>query len=164
MLILRPMTPQDAPLVVSYIKELAEYERDPDAAVATVDDILHFAFSDHPLIHVVMAEWEGKPAGFALWFYNFSTWEGKAGIYLEDLFIRPEYRRNGIGKALLIHLARVAVQNNCTRFVWQVLDWNEPSINFYRQMGAKTMDAWLTCRVEKESLVELANQQSELLS
>ena len=164
MLILRPMTPQDAPLVVSYIKELAEYERDPDAAVVTVDDILHFAFSDHPLIHVVMAEWEGKPAGFALWFYNFSTWEGKAGIYLEDLFIRPEYRRNGIGKALLIHLARVAVQNNCTRFVWQVLDWNEPSINFYRQMGAKTMDAWLTCRVEKESLVELANQQSELLS
>ena len=158
------MTPQDAPLVVSYIKELAEYERDPDAAVVTVDDILHFAFSDHPLIHVVMAEWEGKPAGFALWFYNFSTWEGKAGIYLEDLFIRPEYRRNGIGKALLIHLARVAVQNNCTRFVWQVLDWNEPSINFYRQMGAKTMDAWLTCRVEKESLVELANQQSELLS
>ena len=164
MLILRPMTPQDAPLVVSYIKELAEYERDPDAAVVTVDDILHFAFSDHPLIHVVMAEWEGKPAGFALWFYNFSTWEGKAGIYLEDLYIRPEYRRNGIGKALLIHLARVAVQNNCTRFVWQVLDWNEPSINFYRQMGAKTMDAWLTCRVEKESLVELANQQSELLS
>ncbi len=158
------MTPQDAPLVVSYIKELAEYERDPDAAVVTVDDILHFAFSDHPLIHVVMAEWEGKPAGFALWFYNFSTWEGKAGIYLEDLYIRPEYRRNGIGKALLIHLARVAVQNNCTRFVWQVLDWNEPSINFYRQMGAKTMDSWLTCRVEKESLVELANQQSELLS
>lgn len=158
------MTPQDVPLVVSYIKELAEYERDPDAAVATADDILHFAFSDHPLIHVVMAEWEGKPAGFALWFYNFSTWEGKAGIYLEDLYIRPEYRRNGIGKALLIHLARVAVQNNCTRFVWQVLDWNEPSINFYRQMGAKTMDAWLTCRVEKESLVELANQQSELLS
>jgi len=139
------MTPKDAPLVVSYIKELAEYERDPDAAVATVDDILHFAFSDHPLIHVV-------------------TWEGKAGIYLEDLYIRPEYRRNGIGKALLIHLARVAVQNNCTRFVWQVLDWNEPSINFYRQMGAKTMDAWLTCRVEKESLMELANQQSELLS
>jgi len=158
------MTPKDAPLVVSYIKELAEYERDPDAAVAKVDDILHFAFSDHPLIHVVMAEWEGKPAGFALWFYNFSTWEGKAGIYLEDLYIRPEYRRNGIGKALLIHLARVAVQNNCTRFVWQVLDWNEPSINFYRQMGAKTMDAWLTCRVEKESLMELANQQSELLS
>lgn len=158
------MTPQDVPLVVSYIKELAEYERDPDAAVATVDDILYFAFSDHPLIHVVMAEWEGKPAGFALWFYNFSTWEGKAGIYLEDLYIRPEYRRNGIGKALLIHLARVAVQNNCTRFVWQVLDWNEPSINFYRQMGAKTMDAWLTCRIEKESLVELANQQSELLS
>ena len=158
------MTPQDAPLVVSYIKELAEYERDPAAAAATVDDILHFAFSDHPLIHVVMAEWEGKPAGFGLWFYNFSTWEGKAGIYLEDLYIRPEYRRNGIGKALLIHLARVAVQNNCSRFVWQVLDWNEPSINFYRQMGAKTMDSWLTCRVEKESLVELANQQSEVLS
>ncbi len=163
MLILRPMTPEDAPLVVSYIKELAEYERDPEAAVVTPDNILHFAFSDHPLIYVVMAEWGGKPAGFALWFYNFSTWEGKAGIYLEDLFIRPEYRRNGIGKALLIHIARLAVKNNCTRFVWQVLDWNEPSINFYRQMGAKTMDAWLTCRVDNESLFQLANQHSEHL-
>ena len=163
MLILRPMTPEDAPLVVSYIKELAEYERDPEAAVVTPDNILHFAFSDHPLIYVVMAEWGGKPAGFALWFYNFSTWEGKAGIYLEDLYIRPEYRRNGIGKALLIHIARLAVKNNCTRFVWQVLDWNEPSINFYRQMGAKTMDAWLTCRVDNESLFQLANQHSEHL-
>lgn len=164
MLILRSMTPEDAPLVVSYIKELADYERDPDAAVVTPEDILHFAFSDHPLIHVVMAEWGGNPAGFALWFFNFSTWEGKAGIYLEDLYIRPEYRRKGIGKALLIYLARIAVQNNCTRFVWQVLDWNEPSINFYRQMGAKTMDAWLTCRVDHESLFQLANQHSEHLS
>ncbi len=164
MLILRSMTPEDAPLVVSYIKELADYERDPDAAIVNPEDILHFAFGDHPLIYVVMAEWEGNPAGFALWFYNFSTWEGRAGIYLEDLYIRPEYRRKGIGKALLIHLARIAIANNCTRFVWQVLDWNKSSINFYRQMGARTMDEWLTCRVDNEALVQLANRPSEHLS
>ena len=149
MLILRSMTPEDAPLVVSYIKELADYERDPDAAIVNPEDILHFAFGDHPLIYVVMAEWEGNPAGFALWFYN---------------YIRPEYRRKGIGKALLIHLARIAIANNCTRFVWQVLDWNKSSINFYRQMGARTMDEWLTCRVDNEALVQLANRPSEHLS
>ena len=156
MLKLRPATPEDAPLILQFIRELAEYERDPDAAVATEADILRHAFSEHPLIHVVLAEWEGKPAGFALYFFNFSTWQGKPGLYLEDLFVRPSFRGLGIGKALLKHLARIAVDLGCTRYVWQVLDWNEPSIKFYEAMGARQMKNWITCRVDGEALARMA--------
>ena len=156
MLKLRPATPEDAPLILQFIRELAEYERDPDAAVATEADILRHAFSEHPLIHVVLAEWEGQPAGFALYFFNFSTWQGKPGLYLEDLFVRPSFRGFGIGKALLKHLARIAVDRGCTRYVWQVLDWNEPSIKFYEAMGARQMKNWITCRVDGEALARMA--------
>jgi GNAT superfamily N-acetyltransferase len=156
MLKLRPATPEDAPLILQYIRELAEYERDPKAAVATEADILRHAFSEHPLIHVVLAEWEGQPAGFALYFFNFSTWQGKPGLYLEDLFVRPSFRGFGIGKALLKHLARIAVDRGCTRYVWQVLDWNEPSIKFYEAQGARLMKDWITCRVDGEALVRMA--------
>lgn len=156
MLKLRPATPEDAPLILQYIRELAEYERDPKAAVATEADILRHAFSEHPLIHVVLAEWEGRPAGFALYFFNFSTWQGKPGLYLEDLFVRPSFRGFGIGKALLKHLARIAVDRGCTRYVWQVLDWNEPSIKFYEAQGARLMKDWITCRVDGEALVRMA--------
>jgi len=156
MLKLRPATPEDAPLILQFIRELAEYEREPNAAVATEADILRHAFSEHPLIHVVLAEWEGQPAGFALYFFNFSTWQGKPGLYLEDLFVRPSFRGFGIGKALLKHLARIAVDRGCTRYVWQVLDWNEPSIKFYEAMGARQMKNWITCRVDGEALARMA--------
>ena len=156
MLTLRPAVPDDASLILQFIRELAEYEREPDAAVATEADILRYAFSEHPLVKVVMADWEGKPAGFALWFLNFSTWEGKPGIYLEDLFVRPAFRGHGIGKALLQHLAALAVQEGWTRFAWQVLDWNTPSIEFYEAHGAKVLREWLPCRMDGAALQKLA--------
>ncbi len=156
MLKLRPAVPEDAPLILAYIRELADYERDPQAAVATEADILRHAFSEHPLIHVALAEWAGQDAGFALYFFNFSTWQGKPGIYLEDLFVRPAFRGHGVGKALLKHLARIAVEQGCTRYVWQVLDWNEPSIHFYEAMGARLMKDWITCRVDGKALEKLA--------
>ena len=156
MLTLRPAVPDDAPLILQFIRELAEYEREPDAAVATEADIQRYVFSEHPLVKVVMADWEGQPAGFALWFLNFSTWEGKPGIYLEDLFVRPAFRGHGIGKALLQHLAALAVREGWTRFVWQVLDWNTPSIEFYEAHGAKVMRDWLPCRMDGAALRRMA--------
>jgi GNAT superfamily N-acetyltransferase len=156
MLNLRPAVPADAALIVEYIRELAEFEREPEAAVVTEADIVRYAFSEQPLVHVTMAEWDGRPAGFALWFLNFSTWEGRPGIYLEDLFVRPAFRRNGIGKALLKHLAAIAVREGWTRFVWQVLDWNAPAIEFYQAHGARVMRSWITCRVEGDAIKRLA--------
>jgi len=107
---------------------------------------------------VEIAEWNGEPAGFALWFYNYSTFQGKPGIYLEDLYVRPQFRKKGIGKALLVHLARVAVEQGCGRYQWQVLDWNTPSIEFYESLGAKVMREWLTMRVSGESLQRLGGK------
>ena len=156
MLTLRDAVPTDAPLILSYIRELAEFERDPEAAIATEEDIRRYAFSEHPLVWVTMAEWDGQPAGFALWFLNFSTWEGKPGIYLEDLFVRSPFRGHGIGKALLKQLAATAAKEGWTRFVWQVLDWNTPAIEFYEAHGAKVMRSWLTCRVEGAAIGRLA--------
>jgi GNAT superfamily N-acetyltransferase len=156
MLTLRLAVPSDAALILDYIRELAEYEREPEAAVATEADIRRYAFSEHPLVKVTMAEWDGEPAGCAIWFLNFSTWEGKPGIYLEDLFVRPAFRRNGIGKALLKHLAALAVEEGWTRFVWQVLDWNTPAIEFYEALGARVMRPWITCRVEGDAIKRLA--------
>ena len=158
MLTLRPALPADVPLILQYIRELADYEREPEAAIATEADIRRYVFSEHPLVKVTMAEWDAQPAGFALWFLNFSTWEGKPGIYLEDLFVRPVFRGKGIGKALLRHLAALAVKEGWTRFVWQVLDWNTPAIEFYEAHGAKVMRPWLTCRVEGDALRELAGE------
>jgi diamine N-acetyltransferase len=156
MLTLRPATPADIPLILAYIRELADYERAPERAVATAADIERHMFGPAPLIHCELAEHEGQEAGFALYFFNFSTWEGKPGLYLEDLFVRPAFRGFGVGKALLQHLARIAVDHGCTRYVWQVLDWNTPSIKFYEAMGARVMHDWLTCRVEGEALRRLA--------
>ncbi len=153
---LRPATPEDVPQILTFIRELAEYERAPEKAVATPADLSRYVFGERPLAFVVMAEWAGEPAGFALWFYNFSTWEGRPALYLEDLFVRPSFRGRGIGKALLKHLAAVALANGCTRYVWQVLDWNTPSLDFYQAMGARVLREWLTCRVEGEALRRLA--------
>jgi len=159
---LRPATPQDIPQILTFIRELAEYERAPEQAVATPADMARYVFGDQPLAFVVMADWAGEPAGFALWFYNFSTWEGRPALYLEDLFVRPGFRGKGIGKALLKHLAALALQKGCTRYVWQVLDWNTPSLDFYRAMGARVLKEWLTCRVEGEALKRLARGAPDL--
>jgi len=160
MLTIRPATAADVPLILEFIRELAEYERDPQAAVATAADLLRDGFGPEPKFRVDLAEWSGKPAGFAFYFWNYSTWQGRPGLYLEDLFVRPRFRGKGIGKALLVHLARVAIKNNCGRLVWQVLDWNTPAIEFYESLGAETMKEWLTMRVTGEALVRLATEQS----
>jgi len=153
---IRPATPDDIPLILAFIRELAEYERAPEQAIAKPEDLLRDGWGPEPKFRVVIAEWQGAPAGFALFFYNYSTWQGRAGIYLEDLFVRPEFRGKGIGKALLVHLAQVAVRENCGRFQWQVLDWNTPSIDFYKSLGAVVMQEWLTMRVDGDALVRLA--------
>ncbi len=156
MLTLRPAVSADAQLILQYIRELAEYEREPEAAVATEADLQRHAFSEHPLVKVTLAEWDGESAGFALWFLNFSTWEGRPGIYLEDLFVRPAFRGHGIGKALLKHLAATALEQGWSRVSWQVLDWNTPAIDFYEALGAKLMRPWLNCRLDGEALQRLA--------
>ena len=153
---IRPAKRDDVPLILQFIRDLAEYERAPEAAVARPEDLLRYGFGPEPKFRVVIAEWNGQPAGFALFFNNFSTWQGQPGLFLEDLFVRPEFRGKGIGKALLVHLAQIAMREDCGRFVWQVLDWNTPSIDFYKSLGAKVLDEWLTMRVEGEALQKLA--------
>jgi GNAT superfamily N-acetyltransferase len=160
MLTIRPATAADVPLILDFIRELAEYEREPQAAVATSADLLRDGFGPEPKFRADIAEWSGEPAGFAFYFWNYSTWQGRPGLYLEDLFVRPRFRGNGIGKALLVHLARVALKNNCGRLVWQVLDWNTSAIEFYESLGAETMKEWLTMRVTGDALVRLATEQS----
>jgi len=158
MLTLRPATPSDVPSILAFIHELAAYEREPDAVLATEADLLRDGFTEPRRFHCLMAEWGGKSAGFALYFYSYSTWQGRAGIYLEDLFVRPEFRGKGIGKALLTKVAAVAVDEGCARFEWSVLDWNKPSIAFYHQMGAVMKSEWLGMRVTGEALEKLAAQ------
>jgi GNAT superfamily N-acetyltransferase len=162
MLRIRAMTIEDIPLILQFIHELAEYEKAPDEVVATEEDLLYDGFCVDPKFRVVVAEWEGQPAGFALYFYNYSTWLGKHGLYLEDLFVRPAFRGKGIGKALLLHLAKIAVDEGCGRFQWQVLDWNTPAIKFYESLGATSMKEWLTMRVSGEALKKLAAQAGQL--
>lgn len=157
MLNIRPAEAKDIPLIVQFIRELADYEKAVEQAVVTEDDIQRDGFSAYPKFRVVIAEWDGKPAGFVLFFYNYSTWLGRAGLYLEDLFVRPEFRGRGIGKALLTHLARTAVEEGCGRFEWQVLDWNTPAVEFYKSLGARVMDEWSTMRVAGEPLKILAS-------
>jgi GNAT superfamily N-acetyltransferase len=162
MLSIRPATPADTRLILDFIRDLAEYERAPECAVATEADLLRDGFGPNPKFQCVIASWENSPAGFALYFYNYSTWQGRPGLYLEDLFVRVEYRGKGIGKALVIYLAQVAVQENCGRFQWAVLDWNTPSIKFYESLGAKILKEWLTMRVEGEDIAKLAKEPSAL--
>jgi len=161
MLSIRPAEVSDAGLILQFIRELAAYERHPHAVKTTQADLERDGFGRDPKFSVVIAEWESKPAGFALFFYNYSTWEGHPGLFLEDLFVRPEFRGRGIGGRLLVYLAQLALRENCARFQWNVLDWNTPSIQFYESLGAKIMKEWLTMRVEGEALRRLAHQTSE---
>lgn len=155
---IRPAEPADTGLVFSLIRELAEYERlahEVDATEAAIGTAL---FGESPRVFADIAEWNGEPAGFALWFYNFSTFRGRHGIYLEDLFVRPAFRGHGLGRALLGHLARRCVAEGLPRLEWWVLDWNEPALGFYRSLGAVPMDEWTVQRVTGDALVTLAGQ------
>jgi GNAT superfamily N-acetyltransferase len=147
------------PVILRLVRDLAEYERAPQAVVATEQDFLRHGFGERRRYSVLLAEEEGQVAGFALWFFTFSTWLGKPGLYLEDLFVRPEMRGRGIGKAMMIELARIAVREGCGRFEWAVLDWNQPSIEFYRSLGARLMEEWVVCRLEGDSLHALADRE-----
>jgi GNAT superfamily N-acetyltransferase len=156
MLHIRRAEARDVPEILALIRDLAEYERAPQEATATAEDLLRDGFSGAPRFFVEMAEWDGRVAGFAFWFFNYSTWQGRPGLYLEDLFVRPAFRGHGIGKALLVHLARVALAEGCGRFQWQVLDWNTPAIELYEALGAKRLGEWITMRVSGEGLARLA--------
>jgi GNAT superfamily N-acetyltransferase len=153
---IRPATPADVPLILGFVRDLAAFEREPDAVHAT-EAMLHEAlFGDRPAAEAVLAEEEEGACGFALFFHSFSTWAGRRGLYLEDLYVTPAARGRGVGTALLRHLAALAVTRGCARFEWSVLDWNADAIGFYRAMGATGMDGWTVQRVEGEALARLA--------
>jgi len=156
MLTIRPAEPRDCRLLVDLIRELAVYEKLEHQAIATPADLLRDGFGPTPRFEAAVAEWAGAPAGFALWFYNYSTFAGRHGLYLEDLFVRPVFRGKGIGKALLVHLARLAQAQGCARYQWQVLDWNTPSIQLYEALGARKLPEWITMRVEGTALARMA--------
>ena len=153
---IRPATRADAALILSFIRELAEYEKMLDEVKATPADIERQLFGPRPAAECVIAEWDGTPAGFALFFHNFSTFLAKPGLYLEDLYVKPELRGKGIGKTLLAHLAKLALERGCGRFEWAVLDWNAPAIRFYESLGAKLMESWKINRLTGEALKRLA--------
>jgi GNAT superfamily N-acetyltransferase len=153
---IRPATEADIPQILALIRALAAYEREPDAVAATEADLLRDGFGPNPYFHCLMAEHDGQTAGFALYFFNYSTWAGRPGLYLEDLFVQPELRGLGIGKALLQRVAAIAVENRCPRLQWEVLDWNTPAIEFYRSLGAEFLDEWRNVRMTGEAIARLA--------
>jgi GNAT superfamily N-acetyltransferase len=155
-LTIRAAVAADVPQILAFIRALAEYERAPDAVIATEEGLLRDGFGSNPYYQCLIAELDGKPAGFALYFFEYSTWLGRPGIYLEDLFVPPELRGRGIGKALLTRVAAIALEKGCLRLKWAVLDWNTPAIDFYRAMGAEFMDEWRTVRLTGEALARLA--------
>jgi GNAT superfamily N-acetyltransferase len=158
MLTIRPATPTDVPVILRFIRELATYEREPDAVVATEADLLRDGFSDNPRFWSLIAEHDGEPAGFALYFTSYSTWRGHHGIRLEDLYVTPALRGQGIGKALLIRLAQIAIEQGCSRLEWDVLDWNTPAIAVYERIGAKILTEWRIMRLSGDALTTLAQQ------
>ena len=149
---IRPATRADVPQILTFIRALATYERAPEAVTATAAGLERDGFGPNPIYFCLIAERDGKAAGFALYFFNYSTWLGRPGIYLEDLFVEPELRGLGIGKALLERVAAIAVEKGCQRLEWAVLDWNTPAIEFYRAMGAEFMDEWRSVRMSGEAL------------
>ena len=158
---IRPATPDDIPEILALIRDLATYERQPDAVVATEADLLRDGFGPQKVFSCLIAEWTengvAQPAAFALYFPFYSTWRGNAGIHLEDLFVRPQFRRRGIAKALFSRLAAIALENG-DRFQWHVLDWNQPAIDFYQQMGAHMLHEWRIMRIDGEALPALAKK------
>ena len=148
----------DVPLILSFIRKLAEYEKLSHMFMATEENLREHVFGANPVVEVLLAYWDEEPAGFALYFLNFSTFLGRPGLYLEDLFVEPAQRGKGIGKALLKHLAKIVVERGYGRMQWAVLDWNTPSIEFYRSLGAVPLDDWITYRLTGEALEYLAGK------
>ena len=158
MLTIRKATPTDIPQILTFIRELALYEREPDAVLATEADLLRDGFGPAPRFQCVIADQEGKPVGFALYFTSYSTWRGHHGIRLEDLYVTPAKRGQGIGSALLAHLARIAVEQACPRLEWDVLAWNVPAIAVYEKIGAQILTEWRIMRLSGDALDALAKQ------
>ena len=153
---IRRATSEDSALILRFITELAIYEEAENEVIATESDIKHSLFGSDSTTRAVICNIDNKPVGFAVYFFNYSTWLGKHGLYLEDLYVSPEHRGTGAGKALLKHLAKIALSKNCGRFEWSVLDWNEPAIQFYQSIGAKPQDEWVGYRLTGKALEELA--------
>ena len=152
---LRPAVSRDTPLILSFIGKLAEYEHLSHEVQASEEQLRRWLFGEQPPAEVILGEFQGEPVGFALFFHTFSTFMGRPGLYLEDLFIDPDFRGRGFGKAMMAHLARLAVERGCGRFEWSVLDWNAPSIAFYRRLGAEPMDEWSVYRIAGKALEKL---------
>lgn len=161
-LIIRPADVADCETIVAHIRELATFEKLEHEAVATPEQFREHLFGPKPVCEAIMAEWAGEPAGFALFFTNFSTFVGKPGLYLEDLYVREPFRRQGIGKALITTLAKIAQERDYGRFEWSVLDWNSPAIAFYRSLGAVGMDEWTVQRVTGPALAAMAAQAPQI--
>ena len=157
-LAIRAAVPADAALIFALVRELADYEKLSGEIDATPEAIAAALFAREPRLFCDIAEWNGEPAGFAVWFLNFSTFRGRHGIYVEDLFVRPAFRAKGIGKALMARLAKRCVDEGWARFEWAVLDWNAPSIAFYKSIGAQVMDEWRICRLSGPALQAFANE------
>src|ERR1700736_5735606 len=158
---IRPAMADDVPIILELIRALATYERAPNEVTATEKGLMEILFGEKPAAEVLLAFEKDRPVGFAVFFHNFSTWLGRPGLYLEDLFVRPEDRGKGYGRALLIHLAKIARERGCGRMEWAVLDWNEPAIEFYRKLGAKPMDEWTVFRLMGDEIASLADASSE---
>src|SRR5213593_2879230 len=157
---IRPARVEDVPIILQLIRDLATYERAPDEVTATEEQLVDVLFGERPAAEVLLA-FEGKsPVGFAVFFHNFSTWLGRPGLYLEDLFVKPEKRGKGYGYALLVDLAKIACDRGCGRMEWAVLDWNDPAIQFYRKLGAKPMEEWTVFRLTRDGIAELAKSES----
>ena len=157
-LVIRPATVADVPIILELIRELATYERAPTEVTATEEGLVDVLFGPRPAAEVLLAFEEETPVGFAVFFHNFSTWLGRPGLYLEDLFVRPEQRGKGYGRALLVHLAKIAHERNCGRMEWAVLDWNEPAIQFYKKLGAAPCDEWTVFRLTRDGIAKLAGK------
>ena len=158
---IRPATAADVPIILALIRALATYERAPNDVTATEDGLSKVLFGEKPAAEVLLAFENETAVGFAVFFHNFSTWLGRPGLYLEDLFVRPEDRGKGFGRALLIHLAKIARDRGCGRMEWAVLDWNEPAIQFYRKLGAKSMDEWTVFRLTRDGIAKLADAKAD---
>jgi GNAT superfamily N-acetyltransferase len=156
---IRPAGVGDVPIILELIRDLATYERAPEKVTATEEQLVDVLFGERPVAEVLLAFEAESPVGFAVYFYNFSTWLGRAGLYLEDLFVKPEKRGKGYGRALLVELAKIARDQGCGRMEWAVLNWNEPAIKFYRALGAKPMDEWTVFRLTRDEIASLANSE-----
>jgi GNAT superfamily N-acetyltransferase len=156
MIDIRPATAADAALILELIRELAVYEKLADEVVATEESVRETLFGPRPAAEALIASVDGAPAGFAIFFSNYSTFLARPGIYLEDLFVKPAFRRRGVGRALFVHLARLAVERRCGRFEWSVLDWNAPAIAFYKSLGAVPMSEWTVFRLTGDALINAA--------